>query len=36
VSACYEAFSEDNQFADVFLYGTSGNDGMDGLGAQVH
>lgn len=27
VSACFEAFSEDNQFADVFFYGTAGPEG---------
>jgi uncharacterized protein len=28
VSACYEAFDEDNKFADVFMYGTSSKDGF--------
>jgi len=28
VSSCYEAFSEENEFADVFLYGTSGDNGF--------
>ncbi|UNZ18464.1 radical SAM protein [Streptomyces sp. 891-h] len=36
VSACFEAFSEDNEFADVFFYGSSGPNGytfdMDALG----
>ncbi|MFI0822726.1 radical SAM protein [Streptomyces sp. NPDC021098] len=36
VSACFEAFSEDNEFADVFFYGSPGPDGytfdMDRLG----
>lgn len=27
VSACFEAFAEDNEFADVFFYGSSGPDG---------
>ncbi|WP_314171410.1 radical SAM protein [Streptomyces winkii] len=27
VSACFEAFSEDNEFADVFFYGSQGPDG---------
>ncbi|WP_242902551.1 radical SAM protein [Actinomadura terrae] len=28
VSACFEAFSEDNEFADVFFYGSSTPDGF--------
>lgn len=30
VSACFEAFSEDNEFSDVFFYGTSAPNGASG------